>query len=52
VQLTLNIRKALKAGATGVELAEALWQIGIYAGTPAAIAALNTLVEVLKEDAA
>lgn len=51
VQLALNIRKALKAGASKTELAEAIWQIGIYAGTPAAIAALDTLKEVLAEDA-
>src|SRR5699024_249273 len=50
-QLRLNISDALDAGASKEELAEAIWQIGIYAGMPAAINGLNTALQVFNEEA-
>ncbi len=50
-QLRLNISDALEAGASKEELAEAIWQIGIYAGMPAAINGLNTALQVFNEAA-
>ena len=50
-QLRLNISDALQAGASKEELAEAIWQVGIYAGMPAAINGLNTALQVFNEDA-
>src|SRR5699024_2450555 len=49
-QLRLNISDALQAGASKEELAEAIWQVGIYAGMPADINGLNTALQVFNED--
>jgi 4-carboxymuconolactone decarboxylase len=45
-QLAVNIASALKAGATRREIAEAIWQMAVYGGVPAAISGLNTAREV------
>ena len=47
--LKLNFRMALRNGATPEEIFEALFQVAVYAGFPAAWDALEMLGEVLKE---
>lgn len=47
-QLRLNIAEAREASASREEIAEAIWQVGIYAGLPAAISGLNTAIEVFE----
>jgi 4-carboxymuconolactone decarboxylase len=49
-QLLLNIADARKAGASREEIAEAIWQIGIYAGLPAAISGLNAALEAFESE--
>lgn len=52
-QLRVNIRHTLAAGATRTEIAEAIWQMAVYGGMPAAINGLNAALEVFAdEDAA
>ncbi len=48
--LKLNFRMALRNGATTTEIFEALFQVAVYAGFPAAWDALEMLEQVLKED--
>ncbi len=45
-QLKINISSALKAGATRQEIAEAIWQMALYGGMPAAINGLNAARDV------
>ena len=47
--LKLNFEMALNNGASLVEICEALFQVAVYAGYPAAWDALAMLDEVLKE---
>jgi 4-carboxymuconolactone decarboxylase len=48
-QLEVNIRGALKGGATREEIAEGIWQMALYGGFPAAINGLNAAIEVFEE---
>lgn len=48
-QLRVHIEGGLKAGLTETEIAEAIWQMSLYGGFPAAINALNVAVDVFKE---
>ncbi|MEP3844682.1 MAG: carboxymuconolactone decarboxylase family protein [Paracoccaceae bacterium] len=48
-QLRLHIVGGMKAGLTETEIAEAIWQMSLYGGFPAAINALNVALEVFKE---
>lgn len=48
-QLRVNIEHALAAGATGEEITEAIWQMAVYGGLPAAINGLNVAREVLSD---
>lgn len=50
--LDLNFRMALNNGATREEIFEALFQVAVYAGYPAAWDALAKLEAVLADDAA
>lgn len=49
-QLKVNISGALKAGASREEIAEAIWQMALYGGFPAAINGLNAALEVFAEE--
>ncbi|RCK22635.1 carboxymuconolactone decarboxylase family protein [Thalassospira lucentensis] len=44
-QLQVNIRHTLAAGASRTEIIEAIWQMAIYGGLPAAINGLNAAQE-------
>lgn len=50
--LKLNLQMALRNGANVGEICEALFQVAVYAGFPAAWDALDKLAEVLKEESA
>lgn len=51
-QLKVNIAGARKAGLSREEIAEAIWQMALYGGFPAAINGLNAAIEVFDaEDA-
>ena len=45
-QLKVNIRHSLAAGATREEIIEAIWQMAVYGGLPAAINGLNCAQEL------
>ncbi|OAN79370.1 hypothetical protein A8B82_08260 [Sulfitobacter sp. EhC04] len=45
-QLKVNIEHTLAAGANPREIVEAIWQMSVYAGMPAAINGLNAALEV------
>jgi len=49
-QLRINIEGGLKSGLTRTEIAEAIWQMSLYGGFPAAINALNVALEVYAQD--
>ena len=49
-QLKVNISGALKAGVTQTEIAEAIWQMALYGGFPAAINGLNAALEVFDDE--
>ena len=49
-QLLLNIAEARRVGVSREEIAEAIWQIGIYAGLPAAINGLNAALEAFEDE--
>jgi 4-carboxymuconolactone decarboxylase len=49
--LTLNLKMALRNGATIQEICEAIMQVAVYAGFPAAWDALEKLEEVLAKNA-
>ena len=51
-QLKANIRNSLSAGASRTEITEAIWQMAVYGGLPAAINGLNAAMEVFAEDGA
>lgn len=46
-QLKVNIEHARAAGASDAEIAEAIWQMAVYGGLPAAINGLNALRETM-----
>jgi len=48
--LNLNLQMALRNGAKVGEICEALFQVAVYAGFPAAWDALDKLAEVLKDE--
>lgn len=48
-QLKINIRHSLAAGATRTEIIEAIWQMAVYGGLPAAINGLNAAQELFNE---
>lgn len=48
-QLKINIRHTLAAGATRTEVIEAIWQMAVYGGLPAAINGLNAAQELFDE---
>lgn len=45
-QLRVNVAHALAAGASRTEITEAIWQMAVYGGMPAAINGLNAAAEV------
>lgn len=45
-QLKVNIEHTLAAGASRQEIVEAIWQMAVYGGMPAAINGLNAAAEV------
>ena len=47
-QLKINIEHTLAAGAGRAEIAEAIWQMAVYGGLPAAINGLNAAREVFE----
>lgn len=49
-QLKVNIEHTLAAGATKQEIVEAIWQMAVYGGLPAAINGLNAALEVFNRD--
>ena len=48
-QLKINIEHTLSAGASREEVVEAIWQMAVYGGLPAAINGLNAAREVFDE---
>jgi 4-carboxymuconolactone decarboxylase len=48
-QLKINIKHTLSAGATRKQVIEAIWQMAVYGGLPAAINGLNAAKEVFDE---
>ena len=48
-QLKANIEHTLKAGASRAEILEAIWQMAVYGGLPAAINGLNTAKALFEE---
>lgn len=48
-QLKVNIAHTLAAGASAPEILEAIWQMSVYGGMPAAINGLNAAAEVFAE---
>lgn len=48
-QLKVNIRHSLAAGASRTEIIEAIWQMAVYGGLPAAINGLNAAQELFDE---
>ena len=49
-QLKVNIASALRAGATPREISEAIFQMHLYGGMPAAVNALNAAIEVFEAE--
>ena len=48
-QLKVNIAHTLAAGASPQEITEAIWQMAVYGGMPAAINGLNAAAEIFAE---
>ncbi|MDG4718376.1 MULTISPECIES: carboxymuconolactone decarboxylase family protein [Thalassospira] len=48
-QLKVNIAHTLSAGASRTEIIEAIWQMAVYGGLPAAINGLNAARELFDE---
>ncbi|SNS67541.1 carboxymuconolactone decarboxylase family protein [Antarctobacter heliothermus] len=51
-QLAVNIAGGRKTGLSREEIAEAIWQMSLYGGLPAAINALNTALTVFEQEEA
>ncbi|WP_346894087.1 carboxymuconolactone decarboxylase family protein [uncultured Roseibium sp.] len=49
-QLKINIEHTLAAGASRTEIVEAIWQMAVYGGLPAAINGLNAAMDVFAEE--
>jgi 4-carboxymuconolactone decarboxylase len=49
-QLKINIEHTLAAGASRTEIVEAIWQMAVYGGLPAAINGLNAALDVFAEE--
>lgn len=49
-QLRVNIRHSLAVGCSPREIVEAIWQMAVYGGMPAAINGLNAAIEVFEEE--
>ncbi|ABL70329.1 MULTISPECIES: carboxymuconolactone decarboxylase family protein [Paracoccus] len=49
-QLKVNVASALRAGASAREICEAIFQMHLYGGMPAAINALNAAIEVFEAE--
>lgn len=49
-QLKINIAAGRKVGLSQQEIAEVIWQMGLYGGFPAAINALNAAIEVFSQE--
>jgi len=49
-QLRINIEGGRKAGLEQTEIAEAIWQMALYGGFPAAINGLNVALDVFAEE--
>ncbi len=49
-QLKINIEHTLAAGASRTEIVEAIWQMAVYGGLPAAINGLNAAMDVFAAD--
>jgi 4-carboxymuconolactone decarboxylase len=49
-QLKINIEHTLAAGASRTEVVEAIWQMAVYGGLPAAINGLNAAMGVFAEE--
>ena len=49
-ELQLHVRGAVNNGLTMDEIKEALLQVGIYAGVPAAVSAFKAAHEIMKEE--
>ena len=49
-QLKINIKHTLAAGASRTEIVEAIWQMAVYGGLPAAINGLNAAMDVFAAD--
>lgn len=49
-QLKINIEHTLAAGASRTEVVEAIWQMAVYGGLPAAINGLNAAMDVFAEE--
>lgn len=47
-QLKINIEHTLSAGASRTEIVEAIWQMAVYGGLPAAINGLNAARDVFE----
>ncbi|MBS8260478.1 carboxymuconolactone decarboxylase family protein [Roseibium polysiphoniae] len=50
-QLKINIEHTLASGASRIEIVEAIWQMAVYGGLPAAINGLNAAREVFEAEA-
>jgi 4-carboxymuconolactone decarboxylase len=48
-QLKINIEHTLAVGASRTEIVEAIWQMAVYAGLPAAINGLNAAMDVFEQ---
>lgn len=49
-QLKINIAGGRKAGLTREEIAQAIWQMSLYGGFPAAISGLNAALDVFAQE--
>ncbi|WP_153768109.1 carboxymuconolactone decarboxylase family protein [Labrenzia sp. CE80] len=49
-QLKINIEHTLASGASRTEIIEAIWQMAVYGGLPAAINGLNAAQEVFEAE--
>ncbi|GHB34795.1 4-carboxymuconolactone decarboxylase [Pseudovibrio japonicus] len=49
-QLAVNVEHTLNAGARPSEILEIIWQMGVYAGLPAAINGLNVAIAYFEEE--
>ncbi|WP_268956899.1 carboxymuconolactone decarboxylase family protein [Roseibium aggregatum] len=48
--MKINIEHTLAAGVSRTEIVEAIWQMAVYGGLPAAINGLNAAMDVFAEE--